>query len=275
MGIMRYGPILLIAMVAGGGVGLAYTMLAPRKAPAVSVSIDEPQQNSAAIPGDGPDVDPGPQVVSAPPAAPALNPGQPAPALCAGDATPTILSADGRVFGHYRYEQPAPGELVAPPAGFGGGNCQQIHGDMAASLKSMIAAATKDDPAVGKAMMGVSCYRSIERQRGLFCNPAKLQERGLAGQAKWVAPPNYSEHATGLTIDFGARTVPQCHANPCFKSTRTSQWLAANASKYGFEISFPENNAQGVSYEPWHYRWVGSAKAQAVFARARAAFPSR
>jgi D-alanyl-D-alanine carboxypeptidase len=179
------------------------------------------------------------------------------------------------LFGHFRYEQPAATDLVAPPAGFGGPGCQQIHSDLAASLKSMIAAATKDDPAVGKAMMGVSCYRTIERQRELFCKPAKLKERGIAGQAKWVAPPNYSEHATGLTIDFGARTIPQCHTEPCFKTTRTSQWLAANAGKYGFEISFPEGNGQGVNYEPWHYRWVGSDRAKAVFAPARAAFPAR
>ncbi len=270
---MRYGMILLLVVAAGGGAGLTYAMLARPKAPGVEVQIDPPAANQAAIIGDGPDVEPGPQVGATP--IPVAVEGQPAPALCNGEASPVALTADGRLFGHFRYEQPVAADLVAPPAGFGGGNCQQIHRDMAGSLKSMIAAATKDDPQVGKAMMGVSCYRTIERQRGLFCNPAKLQERGYPGQAKWIAPPNYSEHATGLTIDFGARTIPQCHTNPCFKTTRTSQWLAANAGKFGFEISFPENNAQGVNYEPWHYRWVGNDKAKGVFANARAAFPSR
>ncbi|MEY2927077.1 MAG: hypothetical protein RL367_1554 [Pseudomonadota bacterium] len=268
---MRYGSILILVAAAGGGAGLTYAMLARPKAPGVEISLDTPKGNSVTIAGSGPDIDPGPQVTNP---ASAIVPGQPAPALCAGETSPVAATADGRLFGHFRYDQPVPTDLVSPPAGFGSGNCQQIHRDLAESLKLMIAAAAKDDRQVGAAMMGVSCYRSIERQRGLFCNPAKLAERGMAGQAKWIAPPHYSEHATGLTIDFGARTVPQCHANPCFKTTRTSQWLAANAGKFGFEISFPENNAQGVSYEPWHYRYIGSAGAKTVFAPARAAFPS-
>jgi D-alanyl-D-alanine carboxypeptidase len=268
---MRDGSILLLVVAAGGGAGLTYAMLARPMAPGIEVSLDTPKTSTVALPAGGPDIDPGPQVAN--PAAVTM-PDQPAPALCNGEKSPVAPTADGRLMGHFRYEQPVASDLISPPAGFGSGNCQQIHRDMATSLGSMIAAATKDDPQVGKVMMGVSCYRSIERQRGLFCNPAKLQERGFAGQAKWIAPPNYSEHATGLTVDFGARTMPQCHANPCFKTTRTSQWLAANAGKFGFEISFPENNAQGVSYEPWHYRYVGSARAKTVFAAARAAFPS-
>ncbi len=193
------------------------------------------------------------------------------PLLCEGKTSPVAVNTEGRLFGHFPYSEPASADLVSPPAGFGGTNCQQIHKDMAGSLKSLIAAAAKDDPQVGKAIMGISCYRSVERQRGLFCNPAKLASRGFEGQAKWIAPPGFSEHASGLTIDFGARTVPECHTNPCFKDTRTGKWLAANAEKYGFEMSFPAGNSQGVSYEPWHFRYTGSATAAQVFGAAKAA----
>ena len=26
---------------------------------------------------------------------------------------------------------------------------------------------------------------------------------------------------------------------------------------FRFELSFPKNNKQGLSYEPWHWRYVG------------------
>ncbi len=37
--------------------------------------------------------------------------------------------------------------------------------------------------------------------------------------------------------------------------------------EFGFELSFPENNPQGVRYEPWHWRFVSSPEAQAIFRR--------
>ncbi len=197
-----------------------------------------------------------------------------APILCDGKAAPKEALSGNRIFGHFAYAEASASDLVAPPSGFGGPNCPTIHSSMAPSLKSMLAAAAKDDPQIGKAIMGISCFRSIERQRGLFCNPGKIAARGLAGQAKWVAPPGYSEHATGLTIDFGARTIPECHTNPCFAETKTGKWLKANASKFGFEMSFPAGNAQGVSHEPWHFRWAGDDGAAKTFSEARSAFPA-
>ena len=47
------------------------------------------------------------------------------------------------------------------------------------------------------------------------------------------------------------------------------RWLAANAARFGFEQSFPAGNAQGVKWEPWHWRWVGTAPSVAGAARAR------
>jgi len=42
-----------------------------------------------------------------------------------------------------------------------------------------------------------------------------------------------------------------------------------NASRYGFELSFPRNNRQGVTCEPWHWRFVGSPRANEIFNVAR------
>jgi zinc D-Ala-D-Ala carboxypeptidase len=198
-------------------------------------------------------------------------------ALCPGRPALPALGADGRLMNHFSYADAAPADLAAVPAGFGSGNCQLVHREMSASLAALVAAA-RADTKVGNTIMGLSCHRTITRQRGLFCNPAKLKARGYAGQAKWIAPPGYSEHASGFAIDFAARNAPGCQASTCFAGTAVSRWLNANAKKYGFELSFPAGNKQGVSHEPWHWRWVGkpgdaAARADAVFKPARAAFP--
>ena len=200
------------------------------------------------------------------------------PLHCPGRDPLPPLGADGRLLGHFSYADVNPADLVPVPAGFGSGNCKLVHKDMFASLDALVRAA-RDDRQVGNTIMGLSCHRTIARQRGLFCSPAKLKARGYAGQAKWVAPPGYSEHATGFALDFAARNSPGCEAKTCFSGTAVSRWLKENGAKYGFETSFPKDNKQGVSYEPWHWRWVGktgdpaAARARVVFSRAKTVFP--
>jgi zinc D-Ala-D-Ala carboxypeptidase len=208
--------------------------------------------------------------------APAIAPK--AQLLCPGQPALPSRGPDGRLMNHFPYSQANAEQLASVPKGFGSGNCQLVHRDMIPALTALVAAA-RADPKVGNSIMGLSCFRSVERQRGLFCSPAKLKARGYVGQAKWVAPPGYSEHATGFAIDFAARNVPGCQASTCFSGTAVSRWLAAHARDYGFELSFPSGNAQGVSYEPWHWRWIGkagdpaNANAKIIFAATKAQFP--
>jgi zinc D-Ala-D-Ala carboxypeptidase len=269
--------ILAVLVLCLGGGALAYAVWPSRtQGSSVTVTIDSDERATKSIdaPAGLAAQDAG-NSVTAPGFAQTVPEGGGATApVCAGQP-PVSIGADGRLFGHFAYAEASAADLVAPPKSFQSGNCTQIERGMAQSLSALIAAATKDDAAVGKALMGVSCFRSVERQSRLFCRPDRLKERGMQGQAKWVAPPGYSEHATGYAIDFGARSIPSCHANPCFKETRTGKWLAANARHFGFEMSFPEGNAQGVSFEPWHFRWIGTGQgdAPAIFNRARSAFP--
>ncbi len=200
------------------------------------------------------------------------------PSLCPGRAALPSLGSDGRLMNHFPYGDAPSADLAAVPKGFGSGNCQLVHRDMIPALTALVAAA-RADAKVGNMIMGLSCHRTIARQTGLFCNPAKLKARGYVGQAKWVAPPGYSEHASGFAIDFAARNAPGCQASTCFSGTAVSRWLNANGAKYGFELSFPAGNKQGVSHEPWHWRWVGkagdpaAARAQALFKPTHTAFP--
>jgi zinc D-Ala-D-Ala carboxypeptidase len=106
-------------------------------------------------------------------------------------------------------------------------------------------------------------YRSRELQREQF-EEAKLKH-GRRNGIRWLAPPGFSEHQTGWVLDLGDADDPEADDNPKFERTKAFRWLKENASKFGFELSFPPGNWQGVSYEPWHWRFVGTREARRAF----------
>jgi D-alanyl-D-alanine carboxypeptidase len=63
--------------------------------------------------------------------------------------------------------------------------------------------------------------------------------------------------------------VPAANVSPDFEHTAAFKWLEANAARYSFEISFPKGNAQGVSYESWHWRFIGDINSLETFYKAR------
>lgn len=191
---------------------------------------------------------------------------------------------DGRLLGHLPYAEADPASLVTMPGDFGVGRPCQLNRDAAAAMTALLAAADADPQVKGK-LRGVSCFRSIERQRQVFCGAIGPKKRckDAAERAKSSAPPGYSEHATGYTLDFGIRPLTRgCgDVSNCIARTAPGKWLLAHAPEYGFELSFPPGNAQGVTWEPWHWRWVGinpaatgAAVPRALFATARARFPA-
>lgn len=188
---------------------------------------------------------------------------------------------DGRMFGHLPYAEAVRSDLLLAPPGFSIGLPCLVHRDAAPDLTRMLAAAATA-PGVGKTLRGVSCFRTVARQRAVFCRGAKTGVcRDPVARARFVGPPGYSEHATGYAIDFGVRPSPGCgDVDACVATTPAGRWLLAHAPEYGFELSFPAGNAQGVTWEPWHWRWVGTtvnalgaARARLTFSRARSAFP--
>ncbi len=88
-----------------------------------------------------------------------------------------------------------------------------------------------------------SGYRSYERQ-------AEVYAQSEPGKAQ---PPGASEHQTGLAFDVTVET------SIGFENTPQYAWLSAHAHEYGFIQRYPANKAHitGISYEPWHYRYVG------------------
>lgn len=125
-----------------------------------------------------------------------------------------------------------------------------------------------DAKASGVDLTLISGFRSIAQQEKLF--QKQINRRGSKeAAARLSAPPGYSEHHTGYALDIGQGEDIDTFLKFDFENTRAYRWLMENAKNYGFELSFPEGNSQGVSYEPWHWRYVGSPEATTIFASAR------
>jgi len=100
-------------------------------------------------------------------------------------------------------------------------------------------------------LMVASAYRNANEQERLF------NELGSSIAAR----PGYSEHQTGLAIDFSYGGLTQEETNKMW------DWLAKNAYKYGFILRYPDGREDitGFAYEPWHYRYVGKEHAKAIY----------
>lgn len=207
--------------------------------------------------------------LACPPAAAQLLQIQPLPAT-EGEA----------MLGHLPYADVGRAALVKAPPGFALGQPCRVQPAVAAALVRLLAAEVASG--TPGELRGVSCYRSVAHQRAVFCRGGQACAGG-AERARMIAPPGYSEHETGYAIDFAVRPAPDCgDTRPCIAATPAGQWLLANAPRFGFELSFPAGNAQGVEWEPWHWRWVGldgedrdAAAARTIFAAARTRYPAQ
>ena len=161
--------------------------------------------------------------------------------------------------GHFPYPEVSSEKLVAFSPGI------ELHVDTAKSLNAMLA----DALSVGINLVPLSGYRSYELQERIFFEVKSDRNQTAIERARVSAPPGYSEHSTGYAIDLGDATRPETHFEVEFESTRAFLWLKENAARYHFILSFPAGNKQGVSYEPWHWRFEGSAEALRQFEGAR------
>jgi D-alanyl-D-alanine carboxypeptidase len=142
---------------------------------------------------------------------------------------------------------------------------ERLSMDAALALMKLIYAARSDRVWI----IPVSGFRSIAQQEKLYKD--QIQRRGSEdAAAKISAPAGYSEHHTGYAVDLADGNYPPRDITFQFAETEAFQWLTQHAQEYGFEMSFPQNNPQGVSYEPWHWRFVGSPQAENAFKQARA-----
>ncbi len=162
------------------------------------------------------------------------------------------------VLNHLSYTEAPSADLVSIGSGY------RLRRAAAAKFQAMVA----DARASGVNITIVSAFRSVEDQKRLFFGVGAERGQRPTKRAEVSAPPKYSEHHTGYAVDVGDGNFPATNLNQDFDTTPAFRWLRSNGAKYSFELSFPKDNVQKVSYEPWHWRFVGDINSLETFYRA-------
>jgi len=123
--------------------------------------------------------------------------------------------------------------------------------------------AAKDD---GLTLVPLSGNRRISTQKTNFENKIAYWENqgynkteATKKAAQTILPPGCSEHNAGLAMDI-------CSLYTSFENTDEFAWLQKHAADYGFILRYPAGkyDITKVSYEPWHWRYVGVAAAKEI-----------
>ena len=144
---------------------------------------------------------------------------------------------------------------------------QQVDARILQDLTAMLTAMEQAglDPLV------CSSYRDYNRQMQLFNQERdEFTQQGMDAEEAYaaamenVALPGYSEHETGLAVDIVS--VSHQTLDEAFAQTEVGQWLAANCAQYGFVVRYAADKQEitGITYEPWHLRYVGQEAALAM-----------
>ena len=144
----------------------------------------------------------------------------------------------------------APSDQVpTAAAGIDGGG--KVRKGVIADLRAMAAQAGAD----GIPLRIRSAYRSEPRQADVFEGWARQVGRKKALRVS--ARAGHSEHQLGTTIDVA--TEGETDVDSSWGATPHGQWVATNAHKYGFLLSYPPDASDRTcyDYEPWHLRYVG------------------
>lgn len=148
---------------------------------------------------------------------------------------------------HFQYQEASRKNLVTVEDG------HQLHKDASVAYKKMQTAAAKD----GAYLRIISGFRSISDQASIV---SRKENEGQSDKEIYLksASPGNSEHHTGYAFDANSLSTS-------FEYEKAGKWLKNNASKYGFEMSYPRGNKQNISFEPWHFRFIGTSDAFKTF----------
>lgn len=119
-----------------------------------------------------------------------------------------------------------------------------------------------------------SSYRDRYKQETLFQSDVRRfmyrgysEEEAIEETARNVAIPGSSEHEAGLAADIvyvGRQSLDENQ-----ELNDTQQWLMEHCWEYGFILRYPKDKQDitGITYEPWHYRYVGMEAAEEITSR--------
>lgn len=130
----------------------------------------------------------------------------------------------------------------SPPDLTAFGNGQLMRKDAADMVRAM-----QNDSGADVVLIPQSGYRSYSDQQTVY------DGYDPSTRDTFSARPGYSEHQTGLAMDFSP-------IDDSFKDTAQYTWLVANAYKYGFVLRYPDGSEAitGYEFEPWHWRYLGT-----------------
>lgn len=121
----------------------------------------------------------------------------------------------------------------------------------------------RDGKQLGYIIVGVSGYRSYERQKEIY--ETSLSKNGRIHTEKYIAKAGTSEHQTGLAIDITTEEVGY-ELTEHFIETKEYLWITKYCANYGFIIRYPKGKEEitGYGFEPWHLRYVGRTVAEEI-----------
>ncbi|WP_395143777.1 D-alanyl-D-alanine carboxypeptidase family protein [Moraxella atlantae] len=159
---------------------------------------------------------------------------------------------------YYQYNETHASDLKdsinTPTLNFAG-NVDKIHKDAYQPLVNLSAEFNKK---FGIPLTVISGFRSYDYQKENLKNKfakGRLPKDVFATNS-WVGG---SKHHTGLAFDLISTDTDFWKTD---KGKKISNWLKANTGKFGFELSYPEDNLNGVSHEAWEFVYKGTEKAK-------------
>lgn len=96
----------------------------------------------------------------------------------------------------------------------------------------------------------IKACRKAQSDNGGYIKPIKGLDSAAAAT---------DEYITGLAVDIFYAGASQSYDVEKNRDSETLKWLAEHSWEYGFLLRFPEDKEAitGVSYQPWHFRFVG------------------
>lgn len=105
-----------------------------------------------------------------------------------------------------------------------------------------------------------SGYRTVATQRRNF--NASVARVGEKETLKWYTRPGFSEHHTGLAIDYNTDS----YGDAAFTGKGDQAYIRQNCEKFGFihRYTAEKQSITGINPEAWHFRQVGIPHAKYI-----------
>lgn len=170
------------------------------------------------------------------------------------DETERFFMPDGSYIPLVNEDNPVPEDYSPVLVKYGG---LKVDESCHAALTELAAAAKK----AGYGFRLNTAYRDLAYQQSLwnsrirsYTRQGYSKEKATQLTAQTVAVPGTSEHQLGLSVDIRA-------------SGNLYNWLEKHSWEYGFILRYPKGKSEitGISYEPWHFRFVGKPLAKQVY----------